>query len=317
MRVLVTGIAGFAGSHLADFILNKNNIKLYGIELSDKKIDNISHIKDKIELYRCDIRDDSAVYRIISKIKPDFIFHLAGQSFPLRSWSSPSDSLITNIIGALNILEAVRKSKIDSRIHIACSSEEYGEVKRNEMPIRECNPLRPLSPYAVGKLTQDMLGYQYYKVYKMFIVRTRAFNHLGARMDENFVISSFSRQIALIEKNRQRPVIYVGNINVRRDFADVRDVVEAYWLALTKGRAGEAYNICSGKGYKIRKLLEILLSFTSQKIEIKIDRCRFRHSDILLTIGDNSKFYRQTGWKPKIPIKETLRDILAYWRNKV
>ncbi|MBU0504073.1 MAG: GDP-mannose 4,6-dehydratase [Candidatus Omnitrophota bacterium] len=317
MKVLITGIAGFAGSHLADYLLGMGNVRVFGVDLSASNTLNIRQNLDRIKLYRADLRDSVKVYNIIAKVRPEFIFHLAGQSFPAGSWAKPMDSLLNNISGTLNILEAVKKAELGSRIHIACSSEEYGGSENKKKPLKESNIFMPLSPYAVGKIAQDMLGFQYYKAFNMFIVRTRAFNHIGPRLADNFAASSFAKQIALIEKDKQPPFIYSGNLDVLRDFTDVRDVVKGYWLSLLKGNPGEVYNICSGTGYKIRDILDILLSFSDKKIKIKVDKLRLRRSDVLTVIGDNSKFIRKTGWKPRIPIWDTLRDILDYWRQRV
>lgn len=316
-KVLITGVTGFAGSHLADFLLKKKGLQIHGIERWRSKTENIEHIQHKLIIHECDIRDTSSVKKIITEIKPDFIFHLAAQSFVPTSWHAPAETLTTNILGELNIFEAVREIRLKCRIQIACSSEEYGLVNKDELPIRETNPLRPLSPYAVSKVTQDFLGYQYYKSYKLDVVRTRAFNHTGPRRGEVFVNSNFAKQIALIEKGKQKPVIYVGNLKAIRDFTDVRDVVQGYWLALERGAPGEVYNICSGKGYSIKQALKILLQLSKKKVEIKEDPKRLRPSDVMVLIGDSKKFRKQTDWKPKISFPETMKDLLNYWRKRV
>ncbi|OGC42638.1 GDP-mannose 4,6-dehydratase [candidate division WOR-3 bacterium RBG_13_43_14] len=223
----------------------------------------------------------------------------------------------TNIIGQLNVLEAIRKFKPDARIQIAGSSEEYGMVNPDEVPIKETNPLRPLSPYAVSKVAQDMMGYQYFKSYDLKIIRTRAFNHTGPRRGIVFATSNFARQIAEIEKGLRKPVIEVGNLDAVRDFSDVRDVVRAYALSLEKGEPGEVYNIASGEGCKIGKMLDILLSFSKVKVEIRQDPKRLRPSDVLLLIGSNEKFFKATGWQLKIKFEKTLEDLLNYWRQKL
>jgi len=317
MRVLVTGIAGFVGSHLAEFLLAKKNIKVFGIDRWLTRLDNIEHIKNKIKIIECDLTDPFSTTKEIEKIRPDLIFHLAAQSFVPTSWNAPHDTLTTNIIGQLNIFESVRKHRMDTRIQIACSSEEYGLVHKNEVPIKETNPLRPLSPYAVSKVAQDFLGYQYFKSYKMFIVRTRGFNHTGPRRGENFVTSNFAKQIALIEKGKQRPVIEVGNLNAIRDFTDVRDMIRGYWLALQKGKPGEEYNICSGRGIEIKNMLQLLLNMSKTKITVHQDASRLRPSDVEILVGSYKKFNKQTGWKPQIPFEKTIRDLLNYWREKV
>ena len=317
MKVLITGITGFVGSHLADYLLSLGGIEIHGIERWRSRTENIEHIRDKINLVGCDIRDSISVTETIGKIKPDKIFHLAAQSFVPSSWQAPQESLTTNIIGELNVFEAVRAVNINPVIQIAGSSEEYGLVLPDELPIKETNPLRPLSPYAVSKVGQDFLGYQYYKSYNMNIIRTRAFNHTGPRRGEVFASSNFAKQIVEIEKNKREPVVFVGNLDARRDFSDVRDVVRAYWLATEKCLPGEVYNISSGKALSIKEMLDLLLKISKVKVEIKQDSARMRPSDVNVLLGDNTKFCKQTGWKPEIPFEQTLKDLLEYWRGKI
>lgn len=318
-KVLITGVTGFVGSHLAEFLLERKDVKIYGILRWRSKTENIDHIKSKLKLYECDIRDASSVRKVINEIKPDKIFHLSAQSFVPASWNAPAETLITNILGELNIFEAVRNIGIHSKIQIAGSSEEYGMVYKEELPVKETNPLRPLSPYGVSKVGQDLLGYQYFKSFNMHIVRTRGFNHSGPRRGEPFAESNFAKQIAMVERGLQKPVIYVGNLEARRDYTDVRDMVRAYWLALEKGSPGEVYNICTTKAYSMEDVLNILLSFSKarKKIKIKKDPARLRPSDVPVLVGDNSKFVKKTGWSPKIGFKETLKDLLDYWREKI
>jgi len=316
MKALITGISGFAGSHLAEYLLSLN-FEVFGTIKWRSRLENIEHIIDKIKLFECDIRDASAVKYVLNESKPDYIFHLAAQSYVPFSWRAPSETLTTNITGELNIFEGVRELKLDPFIHIAGSSEEYGLVYPEEVPIKETNPLRPLSPYAVSKIAQDLLGYQYYKSYGLKIIRTRAFNHTGPRRGEVFVSSNFARQIIEIEKKKREPVIYVGNLEAVRDFLDVRDVVRGYYLALKKGTPGEVYNIASGRGIKIKELLNKLIEMTHQNIKIITDPARLRPSDVELLIGSNEKFKNATGWQPEIPFEKTLQDLLSYWRSKV
>jgi len=261
-------------------------------------MENISQIQNRISLYECDLKDTSSTTGVIKKAKPDMIFHLAAQSYVPMSWTAPAETLSTNILCELNVFEAVRGLGLtDCLIHIAGSSEEYGLVFPNEIPIKETNTLRPLSPYGVSKVTQDLLGYQYFKSYGLKIVRTRAFNHTGPRRGDVFVTSNFSKQIVEIEKGKRKPVISVGNLDAVRDFADVRDVVRAYYLVLEKGKPGEVYNVCKGKGYKIKEVLDILVSLSDDKIETKTDVHRLRPSDVELLIGDPSKIRKAVGWK--------------------
>jgi len=317
VKVLITGITGFVGSHLAEYLLSKKQVEVYGIERWRSKEDNILNIKEKIQLSYCDLRDASSVHEIIRKIKPDRIFHLAAQSFVLSSWTAPAETLTTNILGELNLFEAVRELGLHPRIHIAGSSEEYGLVFQKELPVKETNPLRPLSPYGVSKVGQDLLAYQYHQSYGLHVVRTRAFNHTGPRRGEVFATSNFAKQIAMIEKGKQELVIWVGNLTSRRDFTDVRDIVKAYWLALEKGKAGEVYNICSGKDYSMRQMLNLLLQLTRAKPKVKQDPKRMRPSDVMRLLGDNTKFRKLTGWRPEFPFRKTLEDLLNYWRERV
>ncbi|MDF2667934.1 MAG: NAD-dependent epimerase/dehydratase [Paenibacillus sp.] len=315
MKALVTGISGFVGSHMAEFLL-ENNVEVTGTIRHRSRMDHIKHLKD-IQLTECELRDPFSVEHLIQEAKPDLIFHLAAQSFVPTSWNSPMDTIHNNIAGQVNILEAVRRFELDCKIQLACSSEEYGHVEPDEVPIKETNPLRPLSPYAVSKVCQEYLGYQYFKSYGLHIIPTRTFNHTGPRRGENFVTSNFSKQIAEIEKGKKDPVLHVGNLEAKRDFTDVRDVVRAYWLALEKGTAGETYNIASGKCYTIQEMLDLLLSFSSIKIEVKEDPARLRPSDVEILLGDYTMFHQKTGWKPEIPFEQTMEDLLNYWRARV
>lgn len=316
MRVLVTGITGFVGSHLVDYLLNRNH-EVFGMKRWRSRIENIRHFENRVKIYECDLRDATATREIIESVKPDWIFHLAAQSFVPTSWIAPHETLYTNIIGELNIFEAVRLAKLSPAILVAGSSEEYGLVHPDELPVKETNPLRPLSPYAVSKVCQDMLGYQYFMSYKLRIVRTRAFNHTGPRRPPVFVCSDFAYQIVEIEKGKRDPIIHVGNLDAVRDFSDVRDIVRAYYLALEKGEAGEVYNISSGEGHSIKEILDILLNLSNTSIEVKVDPKKFRPSDVPKLIGDCSKFKRLTGWKREILLKDTLNDLLNFWRGKV
>jgi GDP-4-dehydro-6-deoxy-D-mannose reductase len=309
-------VTGFAGSHLVDYMLTRNDCEIFGIQRWRSPLENIEHVKDRITLVECDLRDASSTRDTLERIRPDWIFHLAAQSFVPTSWSAPTESLTTNVLGELNLFEAVRRIGLTCRIQLACSSEEYGMVYPDELPIRETNPLRPLSPYAVSKVAQDMLGYQYWMSWKVDSVRTRGFNHEGPRRGPVFVASDFAKQIADIEKGRKEPVLHVGNLEAKRDFTDVRDMVRGYWLALEKCEPGEVYNLCSGKAYSIREVLDLLLGMTKAKIEVRQDRLRLRPSDVPVLLGDRTKFTRATGWEPTIPFEQTLRDMLDFWRAR-
>lgn len=313
MKALITGITGFVGSHLAEFLLSKG-YEVYGIARWRSDTSHINHILSKLKIVEADLNDSHSFYSAINQIKPDQIYHLAAQSFVPTSWTAPADTIKTNVIGTINLFEAVRKAGINPRIQVACSSEEYGLVKPDEVPIKETNPLRPLSPYGVSKVAQDMLSFQYFHSYGLKIVVTRGFNHTGPRRGDVFVCSNFAKQIVDIEKGLTTPVIKVGNLDSIRDFTDVRDMVKGYNLALEKGTAGDRYNICSGKGYTIQEVLDMLLKMTDKKIKIEVDKERSRPSDVQILVGDSSKFRKKTGWSPEIPFEKTLKDLLDYWR---
>lgn len=315
-KALITGITGFAGSHLAELLIKKE-YEVYGTTRPRSKTDNIDHIKRKMNLRDADLLDSHSLYTILSDIKPDFIFHLAAQSFVQSSWASPANTMEMNAVGSVHLFEAVRRAKIDPIIQIACSSEEYGMVYPSEVPVKEESPLRPLSPYAVSKVAMDYLGYQYYQSYGIKIVRTRGFNHTGPRRGEVFVTSNFAKQIAEIEKGLKEPVLEVGNLDAQRDWTDVRDMVRAYLVSVQKCEYGEVYNICSEKAVRVKDMLELLLSFSKIKVDVIQDPMRMRPSDVPVLLGDCSKFRKATGWKPEIPFKKTIKDLLDYWRERV
>ena len=317
-KILITGVNGFVGSHLSEYILNNNLGKIYGAyRTKNDDFSNIKSIKKQIELIECDITDSYAIDKTIEEIKPDYIFHLAAQAFVPSSWKSPIETLNTNIIGSLNLFEAIKKNSKNTRIQIAGSSEEYGLVKEDEVPIKETNPLRPLSPYGVSKVSMDLLGYQYNKSYGLNIIRTRAFNHEGPRRGKSYVTSNFAKQVALIEAGEQKPVMHVGNLEAKRDYTDVRDMVRAYWMAVEKGIPGEVYNIASGKAYKIQTIVDMLKKLSKKEFEVKQDPKRLRPSDVQILLGDSTKFRKQTGWKPEISFEKTMEDTLNYWRAKI
>jgi len=318
MRVLITGITGFAGSHLADYILaNHPGVEVFGIVRWRSRMENVLHIRDKVELIEADLKDLVSLQSCLAHIKPDRIFHLAAQSFVPASWKCPAETFAINAIGQINLFEAALSLKLAPRIQIAGSSEEYGQVFPDEIPMKETNPLRPLSPYAVSKVAQDMLGWQYFRSYGLPIVRTRGFNHTGPRRGDVFVTSSFAKQIVEVEKGKRKPVIYVGNLEAKRDFTDVRDTVLAYWLSLEKGEPGEVYNIGSGKTFSMQEVLDTLLSLSKVKVKVEVDPKRLRPSDVPILLSDCTKFRKLTGWKPKIPFKQTMSDLLDYWRERV
>jgi GDP-4-dehydro-6-deoxy-D-mannose reductase len=318
MKVLITGITGFAGSHLAELLLAEHpDVEVFGTYRWRSRMDNIEHLDRRIHLLEADLRDFTSLHKALETSRPDAIFHLAAQSFVPASWSAPNETITTNLTGQTNLFEAVRLLELDPVIQIACSSEQYGLVLPDEVPIKETNPLRPLSPYAVSKVAQDFLGYQYFQSYGMKVIRTRGFNHTGPRRGQVFVTSNFCYQVASIEAGLQEPVIRVGNLDAIRDFTDVRDMVRAYWLAVNKGKPGEVYNIASGEGISIRDLLDKIIALAQVEVKIEVDPARLRPSDVEILLGDASKFRADTGWEPRIPFDQTVADLLDYWRGQL
>lgn len=318
MRVLITGITGMAGSHLAEYCLSRGDVEVVGTVRWRSPRENITGITDKVRLVDADLRDQAGVRRLLEQVQPEAIFHLAAQSYVPASWSGPADTMTTNVIGQIHLLEALRDlGMTDVPFQIAGSSEEYGLVHVEETPIKETNPLRPLSPYAVSKVAQDLLGWQYHQSFGLRTIRTRAFNHEGPRRGEVFVTSNFAKQIALIEAGKQQPVLEVGNLEARRDWHDVRDTVIAYWKAAFEGEPGEVYNIGRGEALSIQGMLDILLSMAKVDVEVRPVPERMRPSDVELLLCDPTKFHDRTGWAPTIPLEQTLQDTLEYWRERV
>ncbi len=316
MRALITGITGFVGSHLAEHLLSKG-YEVHGMIRWRSKTENIDHIKKQLKLHETDLRDAHSVERAIVASDPDEIYHLAGQSYVPASWDYPENTMTINVIGTINLLESVRRLDKDPRIQLAGSSEEYGFVHPNEIPIKETNQLRPLSPYGISKVAEDMLAFQYHRSYGIKVLTTRAFNHEGPRRGDVFVTSNFARQIAMIEKGKQEPIVHVGNLEAKRDYTDVRDMVKAYNLSLQKCDFGETYNICSGKAWSIQQVLDMLIKNSTVKVKVQQDKDRMRPSDVPLLLGDSTKFRQKTGWAPTIPFEKTMEDLLNYWRERV
>lgn len=320
-KVLITGITGFVGSHLAEYIIeNHPDIQILGLARWRSPKDNIRSILGNITLEYGDLQDSFSLNTILTKYKPDVIFHLAAQSYVDFSFLSPIATLETNVIGTCNLLETVRELKhssdYDPIIHICSSSEVYGQVKEDEVPIDENVPLRPASPYAVSKVGEDMLAHQYWLSWGIKTIRTRMFTHTGPRRGDVFVVSNFAKQIAAIEAGLMPPVIKVGNLDSVRTFTDVRDAVKAYWLLVNMCESGEVYNIGGVETMTIGEMLDKLIGHSTAKdISIKVDPSRLRPSDVTLQIPCTDKFKNVTGWMPKIAFEKTMIDTLDYWRN--
>jgi len=304
MKVLITGITGFVGSHLADYILeNHRDVEIHGTKRWRSPLNNIAHITGKLKLHNCDLKDLSSLIHLFKIVKPDIIFHLAAQSFVPTSYTAPVDTLENNVIGTTNLLEAIRFTGIDPIIHICSSSEVYGQVEEKDVPIREDAPFRPASPYAVSKVGEDMIAYMYFIAYGLKTIRTRMFTHCGPRRGEVFVTSAFAKQIARIEKGLQKAEIKVGNLD---------------WLLVRKCPPGEVYNIGGTRTMLVGEMLDMLLNIAEMKNKVKVvvDRTLLRPVDVTRQIPCMEKFQKATGWKPEIPFEKTLKDLLDYWRKE-
>lgn len=322
---LITGITGMVGSHLADYLLEHTDWKIYGFCRWNDSLENIEHLsneinnKDRIELLYGDLNDLASLITVIDKSQPDYVFHLAAQSYPQTSFDAPLETLDTNIIGTAKLLEAIRKSKYSPVIHVCASSEVFGRVDSDKLPINEECSFHPASPYAISKVGTDLIGRYYAEAYDMTIMTTRMFTHTGPRRGDVFSESTFAKQIAMIEANLQEPKIYVGNLESLRTYADVRDAVKAYYLLVTVDpQPGAYYNIGGQTTRKISEMLDYLISqSTVNNIEVVIDPERLRPIDADLQVPDTSKFEQHTKWKPEYTFEQTMNDLLEYWRHRV
>jgi len=325
-RALVTGVTGMVGSHLADFLLANTDWDIYGMCRWRSPLDNVQHLLDRVNkkdrLFFVDgnLCDSLSLHHVIREARPDFVFHLAAQSFPKTSFTSPIDTLDTNILGTCRLLEAIRVCGQDPIIHICASSEVYGRVTKDELPINEeCN-FHPASPYAISKIGTDNLGKFYAEAYGMKIMTTRMFTHTGPRRGDVFVESTFAKQIAMIEAGLISPTIKVGNLDSLRTWSDVRDAVRAYYMLVTvKPHYGESYNIGGAYSCTIGEMLNHLISLSDfdGEFTIEADPERVRPLDADLQIPDTSKFTNHTGWRTEIPFEKTMLDLLSYWREQI
>ena len=315
MRALITGIAGFAGSALAQSLLDNPDVEIHGI--IHRHDWRIRAIRGQIHLHKGDLRNPSWVDEVIQAVQPDLLLHLAAWSDVGGSWSQPWVAYELNIHCQLNLLEAVRRFVPACRVLVVGSNEVYGRVRAEDLPVNEDTPFRPNSPYGVSKIAQDMMGYQYFCNYELPIVRVRSFNHIGPGQADDFVASAFARQIAEIEAGQRESVLQVGNLTAVRDFTDVRDVVAAYWLTVQTGEPGAVYNVGSGQGYTIQSILDILLQMSTVDIRVEQDPSRLRPSDVPAMICDNRRLVEATGWQPRLALRDTLQDVLNGWRQDI
>lgn len=314
MQVLITGAGGFVGGHLASYIQATNpDVNIYGTILyeTEKPSEHIT------KSYQVDLKHYDLVRDMLADCQPDRIYHLAAQAFVPRSFQDPWETLENNIRGQLNIIQACLELDIRPRLLIISSAEIYGAVTTEQMPMDESTPIRPTNPYSVSKVTQDMLGLQFFLSHNMPIMRARAFNHIGPGQNSRFVAPAFATQIAKIEANQQEPFIYVGNLEAQRDFTDVRDIVRAYHLIVENGIPGQAYNVASGKAYSIQYLLDTLLGYSDINIDVRVDPDRLRPVDVPIIRGDHSKLHHDTGWQPTISFEETLKNVLDDCRQRM
>ena len=326
MKALITGITGMVGSHLVDFLIQNTDWEIYGFLRWQDKLDNLEHHfdrinkKDRIHLIYGDLNDLPSLQKAVKDSNPDYVFHLAAQSYPRTSFDAPLETLQTNIIGTANLLESLREfGKKDVVIHNCASSEIFGRVPKEKLPIDEECSIHPASPYAISKVGTDLLGRYYGEAYGMKVISTRMFTHTGPRRGDVFSESTFAKQIAMIEAGLQDPIIYVGNLDSLRTYADVRDAVHAYYLLVTTNPiAGEYYNIGGEYTCSIKDMLNYLISqSTRDDITIEIDDDRLRPIDADLQVPNTEKFKKHTGWKPKYTFQETMNDLLNYWRDEI
>ena len=313
-RILITGATGFVGSHLADYLVAIPTYEVWGTR---RRRSDTSNLQAPIDLLDCELTDPISVDSVLQASRPDFIFHLAAQSFVPDSHSAPHHTIAVNLLGTLNLLVAVLNRCPEAKVLVAGSSEEYGIVHPHECPIKEYQPLRPVSPYGVSKAAMELLAQQFHASYGLHIVTTRAFNHTGPRRGEQFVTSSLAKQVAQIEASKRKPLVHVGNLEAKRDWTDVRDMVRAYHLGLCDCAPAEPYNICSAHAHSIADILRILQQNATAKFTTEVDGDRLRPSDIPLLLGSHEKFTKATHWQPVIPFNETIVDLLEYWRKRV
>jgi len=322
---LITGITGMVGSHLTDYLIENTDWKIYGLLRWDDRMDNIEHLmpminnKDRVELLYGDINDLSSLLTAFGNAKPDYVFHLAAQSYPKTSFDSPIETLETNILGTAKVLDAIKSLGLDPVVHVCASSEVFGRVPKEMLPIHEEVGFHPASPYAISKVGTDLLGRFYAEAYNMTVMTTRMFTHTGPRRGDVFAESTFAKQIAMIEAGLQEPVVKVGNLDSLRTWADVRDAVRAYYLLVTENPvAGEYYNIGGSFTCTIRNMLDHLISISTIKdIKVEVEGERLRPIDADLQVPDTTKFKSHTGWEPEIPFEKTMLDLLNYWRERI
>jgi len=315
-RVLITGIAGFSGSYLAELLHNKG-YQIYGLLAPGERVDNIRHIKNDINLDRLDITKADKIKAYIKNVKPKYLFHLAAMASVGQSFKKERLTYDVNFNGSLNVLESsVAVLKHLRRLVVISSADCYGAFKPVNKLLTEDQPFAPISPYGISKAALEHLTQYYVRQYRLPAVVARPFNHTGPRQSDSFVVPSFCKQIAVLEKGRKKPIMKVGNLEVKRDLSDVRDIVQGYYKTAIRGKSGEVYQLSSGQSVSIRVVLDILLKMSTKKIKVIKDKSRFRKADIPILRGDNSKAGKELGWSPEYTLSGTLKDTLDFWRDK-
>ena len=316
MRALITGVAGFAGGHLARHLLDRGHT-LAGIRYPGDRGARSDSVPSQVELHETDILEAPSLAKAFSDSKPEAIIHLAAFSNPESSWGNARRALETNIIGTYNVLQAALETGLRPRVLLVGSCQQYGLVPEQEQPISEDRPQRPLTPYGVSKSGQEVLGMRFFLAEDLPVFLVRPFNHTGPGQESSYVCSSFARQVAEIEAGRREPRIRVGNLSVRRDFSDVRDVVRAYREILERGKPADPYNVCRGEAFSIEEILETFRGLSKAKVTVEVDSARYHAVDAPLLLGDNTKLRSELGWEPELSLRETLGDLLSYWREKI
>ncbi len=311
-KALIIGVEGFVGSYLVDCLHDEFNMEIYATKLRGKKYEN-----SKANIYDLDIMEKQEIVNLLYAIRPDYIFHLAAQSSVSVAWKNPTLTIDVNIKGSINLMDSVRELFYKPRMIMIGSGEEYGHIRDGEVPISEDTVLRPGNVYAATKACQNMLGTIYAQAYDIDLILVRAFNHIGPKQAPLFVVSDFCKQVAEIELELRPPIIEVGNLNAKRDFTDVRDVVRAYAYLALYGKSGETYNVGSGHAVEIQSILEKIVSCSDKKIEVRVDPNKIRPVDVPIIEADIDKIQNTTGWQPEIPIERTLEEVLNYWRGEL
>jgi len=321
MRVLISGVDGFVGSHAADYLTGMPDVEVHGTVLLGAPVTNVSHLAGKLHLHTLDIRSETQVEELFFAIRPDRVIHLAGQAFVPSSVVNPTGTFDVNIQGGITVLEASRKFREregwEPSILVVSTGEVYGKVDPEKQPITEEFPLSPINPYAASKASLDMIAQAYLRTFGMRLVIVRPFTHVGPRQNPSFVCSDFGRRFAEIALGRSAPRIHVGNLEARRDFTDVRDIVRAYWMLFDHSSRDVVFNVCASRVFRIAEVVDLYRSITGIDVEVTTEPARVRPYDVALLHGSNERLVRVTGWSPLYPFRQTLTDLFEYWKHEL